>query len=367
MTESIIIPCGVARQFAADLFERAGVESNESAIVSRSLVESNLRGHDSHGIVRVPDYLRQLEAGALVPSAEMTLINETDSLVVCDANFGFGQIQAGRLCDLLVPKANAQGVACGTMRNSGHVGRLGEWVERIAQQGLAGLIAVNDNGVLKCVSPPGGTQPRISTNPLAIAVPLSTGSTSAGHAMRATDPLVLDMSTSVVANGKVTVARLADRECPDGWLLDSAGQPTTDPNVRFREPIGSILPLGGTDHGFKGFGLGLLLDILIGGLSGGACPPAQPSDRDCNNVLMMAWSPGSFAGESHFINEANKLVEYVRSTETRADIDRIRLPGDRSNECAAERRAKGLPIDDGTWSSLTDAAHVLSVDIPAVH
>ena len=184
--------------------------------------------------------------------------------------------------------------------------------------------------------------------------------------MKRPDPLVLDMSTSVVANGKINVARLSERECPDGWLLDSTGQPTNDPNVRFSDPSGSILPLGGIDHGFKGFGLGLLLDILIGGLSGGVCPPAEAADRDCNNVLIVAWSPGSFAGESHFIQQANKLVDYVRSTETRAGVDRIRLPGDRSNECAAERRANGLPIDEGTWSSLTDAARELGVNVPTL-
>lgn len=351
------------REFATALFQAAGVNEDEAAVVSRSLINSNLRGHDSHGVVRVIEYLGQLRDNKLVPGADLEIVSETDAMLVCDARLGFGQVQVARLCDQLINKASRLGIASGTMRNCGHVGRLGEWVESVADQGLAALIAVNDNGVLQCVAPPGGTQPRISTNPIAIGVPLSPSTTAAGHAMKRPDPLVIDMSTSVVANGKINVARLSQQECPEGWLLDANGAATTDPNVRFADPPGSILPLGGEEFGFKGFGLGLMIDLLVGGLSGGLCPPADDGEVECNNVLMIVWSPEMAAGENHFTAEANKLVDYVRSTPTR-DGAEIRLPGDRSSQTESERRRDGLPIDSGTWDALTKAAADLGVDVP---
>ena len=199
--------------------------------MASSLVEANLCGHDSHGVVRIPEYADQIDRGELVPGATLKPLSETGAILVADAQFGFGQVQSIRMIDRLVPKAEAIGTASGTLRNCGHVGRLGEWAERIARQGLASLISVNDNGVLKCVAPPGGTAPCISTNPVAIGIPL-------GDA----EPLVLDISTSAVANGKIRVALLAKEACPAGWLQDADGKPTTDPAARFADPPATILP-----------------------------------------------------------------------------------------------------------------------------
>ncbi len=341
------------QEFATALFEAAGVTHREASCVAESLVESNLRGHASHGVMRVMEYVGQLREGALRPGAEWTVLQETDSVLSADANYGFGQVQMRRLIDSLIPKAVRQGVACGTLRRSGHVGRLGEWVERVADSGLAALTSVNDNGVLQCVAPPGGTAPRISTNPLAIGVPTSD------------EPLVLDMSTSIVANGKIQVAALAGEEVPLGWLQDAQGNPTTDPHTRLANPPGSILPIGG-ETGFKGFGLGLFLDFLIGGLSGGLCPPAGASDDMTNNVLLVVWAPEQFSGNDHFLGEVDKLSDYVRTTPRKADVSSIRLPGDRSREARKARLQDGVPLDDGTWRSLLDLAQSLQVAAPAV-
>jgi uncharacterized oxidoreductase len=326
-------------------------------------------------VLRLPAYVECLRSGDLVAGAELKVLNETASLLVADACFGFGQVQAGRLVERLLPKATEQGVACGTMKNCGHVGRLAEWVERAARAGAAGLMSVNDNGVLKCVAPPGGVEPRISTNPVAIGVP--TGG----------EPLVLDTSTSIVANGKVHAAFLAGRQCPPGWLQDADGNPTTDPAVRFTDPRGTIFPSGGPGD-YKGFGLGLLLDILVGGLSGGLCPPAPEGAAETNNVLMILWDPKRFTGRSHFLAEADKLIDFVRSTrrkmgvESLAEADKlidfvrstrrkmgvesIRLPGDRSGETRRQRVEEGIPIDAGTWQSLVELADPLDVDLPDV-
>lgn len=352
MENAVVIPSTDLCDLATHLFLAAGVGEQESGIVARSLVESNLSGHDSHGVMRVQEYLEGLKHGDLQPGVKLTIVERTKSLVVADAGLGFGQVQMGRLIEVLVPMAREQGIACGTLRASGHIGRLAEWVERAAQQGFAALLTVNDNGVLTCVAPPGGTEPRISTNPLAIGVP----SADPDH------PLVLDISTSTVANGKIRLARLAGQPCPEGWLLDSNGHPTTDPAARFASPPGTILPLGG----YKGFGLGLLLDILVGGLSGGCCPPAPSGEPECNNVLMILLDPARFSGLDHFVRQSQGLTDYTRTSRPTDPAQPIRLPSDGSRSTRALRLESGIPVDGGTWRQLCDCALRLNVAVPDV-
>lgn len=351
MTDSLTIAAKPLERFASDIFKATGVSADEAQTVAASLVDANLRGHESHGVIRVADYVTQIRNGELVPGVDLEVMSETPAALATDAQFGFGQVQSVRLIDRLLPKAEQLGIACGTMRNCGHVGRLGEWVERVARAGFAGLLSVNDNGVLKCVAPPGGIEPRISTNPIAIGVP--TGG----------EPLVLDISTSAVANGKIRVAQIAGRACPPGWLQDAEGRPTTDPNTRFADPPGTILPMGG-EEGYKGFGLGLLLDMLVGGLSGGLCPPADATAKSTNNVLLVVWHPDRFFGASHFCGEADKLIDSVRNTRRKPGVDAIRLPSDHSNQLFRQRSASGVPLDGGTWESLKQVAQTLAVPVP---
>jgi len=346
----ILLRADDLRSFAAEIFLAANVRNDEAHVVAECLVESNLRGHDSHGVFRVMEYLGCLERGELRTGVELCVVSETASAIVCDGQLGFGPVQMQRLIARMEPMARAQGVACGTIRRCGHVGRLGEWVERLARVQLAGIMSVNDNGVLRCVAPPGGIEPRISTNPIAIGVPT------------ADEPLVLDISTSMAANGKIRIAHQAGRPCPDGWLLDAQGQPTNDPAVRFQNPPGTIQPMGG----YKGFGLGLLFDVLVGGLSGGHCPPAPDGEVECNNVLLIAFDPARFAGTPHLIDETQKLCEWVRATPRVNDTAEIRLPNDRSRTTLQERQARGVPIDRATWDQLCECAKRLRVSVPAV-
>lgn len=335
-------------RFAAELFQAAGVSAEEADVVASSLVESNLCGHDSHGVMRITEYLPALTCGSLRAGVELLVLSQTASLLVCDAQYGFGQVQMHRLIDRMEPMARAQGLACGTIRRCGHVGRLGEWVEILARKNLAGLMSVNDNGVLMCVAPPGGIDPRISTNPIALGVPTEA------------EPLVLDISTSVVANGKIRVAKNSGRSCPEGWLQDSNGRPTTDPSTRFADPPGTILPMGG----YKGFGLGLLMDMLVGGLSGGQCPPAPTGELDCNNVLLLAFDPVKFCGLEHFVRESQGLSDFTRASRQVDPAIEVRLPGDRSRQIREARLRCGIEIDPGTWEQLLANAARLKVTVP---
>lgn len=339
------------KRFSADLFRAAGVPTDEADVIALSLVESNLRGHDSHGIMRIRDYVRQLGSGELQPGVELKVLSETASMLACDAQFGFGQVQARRLIGRLMDKAAEQGVATGTLMRCGHIGRLGEWVEQAAEQKFAALVVVNDNGSFRCVAPPGGTDPEISTNPIAIGVPTGEG------------PLVLDISTSMVANGKVRLALAAGQQCPEGWLQDGDGKPTTDPNVRRADPCGTLLPLGGEEAGYKGFGLGLFIDLLVGGLSGGFSPP-QPDADSCNNVLAVVWQPERFSGIEHFLTQADELITSIRSGRRKPGVEQIRLPGDRSREIRQRRASEGIPCDEGNWQRLVKTAAELGVSLP---
>ncbi len=335
-------------QFIARLFAAAGVGAAESNRVAGSLVDANLCGHDSHGVIRADEYIGQLGRGELQAGARFSVLNETPALVAADGGWGFGQVQCRRLVELVADKARAVGIACGTLRQCGHIGRLGEWTELVAGQGLAGLISVNDNGVARCVAPPGGIAARISTNPLSMAVPTSGG------------PFVLDLSTSAVANGKVKLARLAGRACPPGWLQDGQGRPTTDPHVLLADPPGTLLPFGG-DQAYKAFGLGLMLDLLVGGLSGGFCPPAPDGVAECNNVLLVVWDPARAAGRSHFLGEVDKLLGWVRDTPLAAGCAEIRLPGDRAAAVRQERLQRGVPLAGDTCGVLAALARALAV------
>jgi len=237
------------------------------------------------------------------------------------------------------------------MRQCGHAGRLGEWAEQIAQRGGCGLVAVTDNGVPRVVSAPGGLSPVLSTNPVALGVPTSG------------DPLVLDISTSAVANGKLKAARLAGKTVPPGWIQDAAGQPSTDPHVLLADPPGTLLPFGG-DQAYKAFGLAILLDVLVSGLAGGFTPPAPPGTVEFNNVLMVVWAPGRFAGEQHLREQASHLVDAVRQSPRKPGIDAIRLPGDRSHASARDRGDHGLPIPPTLRNDLLALARHLNVAPP---
>ena len=339
------------QQFAISLLQAGGASAEEAAIVGRSLVEANLRGYDSHGVMRIPYYVQAIQEGEVVPGAELAVLDEGPSRVVADANWGFGQVQAVRLLDMLASKARDSGQAIGTMTHSGHIGRLGEYCELAAAQGLVSLLMVNSHGAAVRVAPPGGKAPRLSTNPLAIGVPF-------GDA-----PLVLDFSTSATAEGKVRVKKIAGQPCPEGWLLDNEGRPTTDPNTLYGTPPGSILPMGGT-QGYKGFGLGLMIEIFTGAISGGVCARPVPFAKKGNCVFVMLIDPARFGGAEHFQCEVSQLVEYIKSCPRIDGCDEILLPGDPERQLLAKRTAEGLSFDEENWTALVKLAAKLGVTAP---
>jgi uncharacterized oxidoreductase len=345
-------PAQTLTDLTRDLFRAAGVPAADAEVVARSLVAANLCGHDSHGVLRVPQYLEFLRQGTYKPVASLTVISETPAVLAADANWGLGQPQTYRLLERLIPKARTLGVAAGTLRNCGHIGRLGEYAEFAASLRLALLAGVNSHGSGRRVAPPGGTQGRISTNPLCIGAPTST------------EPVILDFGTSAAAEGKVRALLQKKQPCPEGWLIDPAGNPTTDPAVLYATPPGSLLPFGGS-QAYKGFALGLLIDLLCGGLSGGPCSnPALPLAGVGNAAVFVLFDPARFGGLEHFLRESDNLTAYVRSCPTAAGVSTITLPGDPERSTKAQRTVTGITIPDGTWELIVRAAADLGVPLP---
>jgi len=337
--------------FTVRLFEAAGVPNEDARMVAASLIGANLRGHDSHGVMRVPQYIGFIRDGVYQVGAPLAIETEGPALIVADGGWGLGQVQAHRLLERLIPKANAQGIAAGSARNCGHIGRLGEYAERASEQGLVLISTVNNNGSGQRVAPPGGREPRLGTNPLCVSVPTED------------EPVVLDFGTSAAAEGKVRVHYINKTPTPEGWLLDHEGRPTTDPSVLYEPPVGSIRPMGG-DQAYKGFGLALVLDMIAGGFSGGrsAYPGAPPAKG--NNVLFILLDPAKFAGRDTLLREATGAARFVRDTPTVEGLDAITLPGDPERMILTRRRHEGVPIADAHWAKLTELAAELNVAPP---
>jgi len=338
--------------FATQLLQAGGASVEESRLVAASLVDANLKGYDSHGVMRVPYYVQAIKDGEVAPGAELTILDEGPSRVVADGNWGLGQVQAMRLIERLSSKARTTGLGLGTMLHSGHIGRLGEYCEKTAADGFVSMLMVNSHGGAVRVAPPGGKAPRLSTNPLAIGVPY-------GDA-----PLVLDFSTSATAEGKVRVKKIAGQPCPEGWLIDCEGRPTTDANALYGDPPGAILPMGGA-QAYKGFGLGLMIEILTGALSGGNCAKTIPYPKKGNCVFILLIDPARFGGTDHFQGEVAQLTEYIKSCPRIEGVSEIILPGDPERRLAEQRRRDGIFLDPENWNALAKLGQKLGVSAPA--
>jgi uncharacterized oxidoreductase len=326
------------------------VPAEEADLVAKSLVEANLCGHDSHGVMRIPYYLDCVAKNEVVPGAPFKVMKQSDSLIVADGGWGFGQKQARLLMDMLIAKAKKTGVGVGTLIRCAHVGRLGEYCEQAAAAGMVSLLMVNTHGHARRVAPPGGTAPRLGTNPLGIGVPHKDGT------------LILDFGTSATAEGKVRVKKIAGQKVPDGWLLDSSGKPTNDPNTLYGTPPGTILPMGGT-QAYKGFGLALMVEIFAGALSGGVTIREKPINQNGNCVFMQVLDPAAMGGSDHFAAEVNQLADFIRSCPRAEGCNEIMLPGDPERRAFADRSKNGIPLDDGNWAQLKALADKLGVSV----
>lgn len=333
------------------IFTAAGASQEEADIVAQLLVEANLTGHDSHGVIRIPQYLDAVESGQITPGAQIEVVRDVPAAASLDGHYGFGQVVMSQAVEVALDKAAKIGIAAVTVKGANHIGRLGSYVERLAQQGIIGLLFVNAAGIPAYrMAPWGGTESRLATDPMAVGIPTAAG-----------EPLVLDMTTTVVAEGKVRVKRNRGEPTPDGWLLDAAGQPTNDPNVLYNEPRGSILPLGGEAAGHKGYGLNIAIELLAGALSGSGCVgKEQPLS---NGVLLIALNVGRFTPLEEYHKEVDDFIAFVKSSPTAEGFDEILVPGEIEVRVREERMKTGIFIEDETWQQIVEWGSKLGQEI----
>jgi uncharacterized oxidoreductase len=330
----------------AAVMQGAGCSEAEARTVAQRLVDSNLVGHDSHGVLRVGKYLEWVRDGTLKPNTAPRIVFDSDTIAIVDGQRGFGQVTGEFATRMGIAKARVKGIAMVGLRNCGHLGRLGDWAEMAAEAGQVSLHFLNTSGAQR-VAPFGGSDRRLSTNPMAIGVPVANG-----------PPAILDITTSTVAEGKLMVAMNKGEHVPEGWIVDKAGRPTTDPKDFYDG--GALLTIGA----HKGSGLSILTDLLAGAVTTGRS--SDPDDTILrNNMLSIYVDPSVYDREHVVLDEARRFVDWVKASPPARAGEPVLAPGDVERRTRAARLAGGVPVDDKTWQDLVAAAQ--SVGIDAAH
>ena len=306
-----------AEQFLCQLFELAGVERGTAIATAEALVEAELEGNASHGLLQAPVYVRRLLAGTISGTARLEEIHRSGAVSVFDAGLGLGHAAAGQLAAIAADDARKHGVAVATVRNATHFGVAGRYARMLAEAGLIGIVMCNSRAMMPA---PGGREPVVGTNPLAIAVPC------AGN-----PPIVFDMAMSAAAMGRIRQAAQKGEAIPLGWAVDAEGRHTSDAGAAIR---GMLLPAAGP----KGFGLALMVDLLCA-LSGGTAGSelgslyAPPEEKADCSWLFIAIDPAQFGLAMPYAERVAELADHVRRT---APDPSLALPGDRKRAAAAK-------------------------------
>jgi uncharacterized oxidoreductase len=336
-------PASELTALAQRALTRLGTPPATAGQVARSLVLSNLAGHDSHGVIRLAQYAAWIADGQIRPAAAAAVARRQHAAAVVDGGWGFGQPAAQLATRTAAELASEHAVAAVTIRDCNHVGRLGEYVAELAQTGLVGLAFCNSGPV---VAPFGGTGRALGTNPFAWAAP------GAGQ-----DPLVLDFSTAGVAEGKLRVAGAEGREVAPGLIVDSRGQPTTRPEDFFAG--GALLPFGG----HKGSGMSIMIELLGGLLTGMGTAPT-PGYAGGNGTVLLAVSIAAFTSEQAYREEAAAFCAQLAQAGAGPTGGSVLLPGELESRTRRERQAEGIPVGQGVLDLIYTITDPLGVARP---
>lgn len=350
---------GALEPYVAQIFQAAGCSPEEAGRVAFYLVQANLAGHDSHGVIRVPRYLSWMENGSVKPGLAPEVVSEGPTHAVVDGRFTFGQTVGPLATDMGIAKAKEAGVATVAIRNSGHLGRIGDWPERAAAEGIVSVHFVNTSGLGLLVAPFGSFDRRFSTNPFA-----------AGFPMPGKEPFILDFATSVVAEGKMLVALQGGKPLPEGALVDSGGNLSNDPAIVYgkgtganpndsRSGDGAIRAMG--EH--KGSGLSFFCELLGGALTGSTCAK-ENENRLSNGMLSFYLRPEILGPAEEWTAEVERYLGFFATARPVERDGRVLMPGEPENLARAERGARGIPLTDTTWQAIRESGDALGVPAP---
>ncbi len=355
-SDMVLIAAEPLRRMIADIFQAEGCSAAEAARVAKNLMSANLTGHDSHGVLRTPRYVRWLREGFLKADQAAEIVTDTGPFALLDGHHGFGQTVAPQSVELGMKKAAAAGVAIIAVRNSGHIGRVGDWAEMAAEAGFVSVHFVNVAGS-QLVAPFGGVDRRLSTAPFAVGFPIEGGK-----------PVILDFATSMVAEGKIMVAASGGKPLPPGVLIDHDGSLSSDPATLYgqgadanlrgpRAGTGAIRAMG--EH--KGSGLALVCELLAGALTNSGCcgPDNRPT---ANGMLSFYIDPRSLGLAETMTAEARHYLDWVKTSRPASPDGEVLLPGEPERRLKAKRLAEGIPLSEGAWNSICETARLAGIE-----
>ena len=344
------------KHFIAESLEKLGVAADQAQVVADVLVAADLRGIESHGISRLESYyVSRIRSGDLEPRPDYQIVRETETTVLYDGGNGLGHPVGKLAMERVIEKAQKHGSAFGAVRNSNHFGIAGYYAMMALDHDMIGMASTNS---VKYGAPTFGKDVMLGTNPLAFAIP-------AGNE----PPFVLDFATTTVPKGKLEVYKRKGKPLLDGWAIDSDGQMTHDPDEALR---GALLPLGGfgvDTGGHKGYGLGLLVDILCGVLSGGAFGPTLPVVTDTKQGAISHWFGAfrvdAFRDVEAFKADMDRELRYFKDSAKVPGQDRIYVAGELEFEKTNYHREQGVPVHAKTWEGLAKLAGELANSLRA--
>jgi uncharacterized oxidoreductase len=324
------------------VFEKAGADEEAAAALASSLVLSNLRGVDSHGFMRVGEYLERIRGGRINPLGRPIVSHEEGGLIRVDGQKGFGQLAARLAAVRAIEKARQHGIALATAANIVHVGRLGEYVELAVEQGCVALACCNGGPAGGNVAPFGGRRAALATNPIAYGIPA-----------RERPALIADFSTSTAAEGKIRLFLQSGSLLPEPWIIDANGNPSRDPHDLYAG--GAILPMAG----HKGFALGLLVEILGGLVAGAGC--ASLGQEAGNGFVIIVLDVSHLQPIDAFVALVDDVVAAVEAVPPADGFSRVVVPGEPEDIAQHERERSGIPVSEETWRLFREAAGSVGV------
>lgn len=338
--------------FTRALFAAAGMDGDKAGTVAALLLEADLMGHTTHGLALAAPYLGEIEKGAMVVEGEPDVVRDKGACATWDGRRLPGVWLAARAVDEAVDRAGRLGTGTVVVGGSHHIACLAAFLTRATDRGTMVVLASSDPGGAS-VAPFGGTRAVFTPNPIAVGIPAGADA----------DPVLVDVSTSVTTNGMSGRLRAEGRRFDHPWLLDGEGYPTDDPAVLYdAERPGTILPVGGLDHGHKGYGLALMVEALTGGLGGlgrAGTPPAWGA-----SFFVQALDPEAFAGFDSFAREMAHIAEVCRDNPPRPGAETVRLPGGAALARKRQALVEGVALYPGVMPALEPWAGRLGVEMP---
>lgn len=328
------------------IFAAAGAPEDIAHSVAASLVDANLTGHDSHGIMKVLAYIDKIRSKTLIPTGRPQIEREIGAVALVDCGWGFGQPSARFAAAAAARLAKQYGIGCAALRRVNHIGRLSEYALMLAEAGLVGIVFTSGSMYHGSIAPYGGRERVFGSNPLAWAAPVG----------EAEPPLVIDFATSGIAIGKILVALSEGKDLPPGMLLDRDGQPTTDPHAF--DLGGILLPFGG----YKGYGLNLMIELVATLLTDFA-PASSDAFQPGNPTVMIALNIEAFTERERFYRLAQELLRRIKTVKPQAGFDEILLPGEPERRAREQHMRTGIAVPESVWSDLGRLAAELGVAV----